>query len=75
MRSVLTCLTLLIVLGRGSAYEGPQRQAGSTEPNVSTLRVTSRLVLVDVIASDSQGRPIPDLKPADFTLFEDGRPQ
>jgi len=40
-----------------------------------TLRTNTRLVVVDVVATDSKGQPVPDLKPADFSLLEDGKPQ
>lgn len=40
-----------------------------------TLRVTSQLVLVDVVVKDNKGRPAEGLTPADFSLFEDGKPQ
>src|SRR5260221_2880981 len=40
-----------------------------------TLRTNTRLVVVDVVAIDSKGQPVPDLKPGDFTLLEDGKPQ
>jgi len=40
-----------------------------------TLRTNTRLVVVDVVATDSKGQPVPDLKPGDFTLLEDGKPQ
>src|SRR6476660_2864103 len=39
------------------------------------LRTNTRLVVVDVVATDSKGQPVTDLKPADFTLLEDGKPQ
>jgi VWFA-related protein len=40
-----------------------------------TLRTNTRLVLVDVVATDSKGQPVPDFKSDDFTLLEDGKPQ
>jgi VWFA-related protein len=40
-----------------------------------TLRTNTRLVVVDVVATDSKGQPVPDLKASDFTLLEDGKPQ
>ena len=40
-----------------------------------TLRTNTRLVVVDVVATDGKGQPVPDLKAADFTLLEDGKPQ
>src|SRR6476660_5661680 len=39
------------------------------------LRTNTRLVVVDVVATDGKGQPVTDLKPADFTLLEDGKPQ
>src|ERR1051326_1074460 len=40
-----------------------------------TLRTNTRLVVVDVVATDSKGQSVPDLKASDFTLLEDGKPQ
>ena len=45
-----------------------------TEPAIS-LRVTTRMVVLDVIATEKDGTPIPDLQPKDIQLLEDGRPQ
>jgi VWFA-related protein len=39
------------------------------------VRLTSRLVLVPVSASDAQGQPIKDLKVEDIVIEEEGRPQ
>ncbi|OAI57592.1 hypothetical protein AYO50_01300 [Acidobacteria bacterium SCGC AG-212-P17] len=40
-----------------------------------TLRTNTRLVVVDVVVTDNKGQPVPELKAADFTLLEDGKPQ
>jgi VWFA-related protein len=40
-----------------------------------TLRTSTRLVSVDVVATDSKGQPVPDLKASDLTVLEDGKPQ
>jgi VWFA-related protein len=40
-----------------------------------TIRVSSELVLVNVVARDKKGNPITDLKKGDFTLYEDGKKQ
>ena len=42
----------------------------STEPTV--LRVTTRLVELNVIARDARGNPVPGLAKSDFTLLDDG---
>jgi len=39
------------------------------------MRVTTEIVLVNVIARDKKGNLIRDLKPSDFTVYEDGQKQ
>jgi VWFA-related protein len=53
------------------AVSGPQ---DSPQP-ITTLHVTSRLVVLDVVVTDANGNPAHGLKPSDFTLTEDGVPQ
>ena len=45
-----------------------------SEP-ASVLKVTTRLVVVDVVATDRKGNPVTDLQREDFTVAEDGKPQ
>jgi VWFA-related protein len=40
-----------------------------------TVRTTSSGVLIDVTILDKDGRPVTDLKPEDFEVTEDGKPQ
>jgi VWFA-related protein len=49
--------------------------ASQQEPLVPTFHATSRLVLVDVVVTDKKGEFIQELKPGDFTVLEDGKPQ
>jgi VWFA-related protein len=44
-------------------------------PQPPRMRVTTELVLVNVVARDKKGNPVRDLKKEDFTVFEDGRKQ
>ena len=53
--------------GSGAAPASPEGRP--------TFRASSRLVLVDVVVTDKKGVFIRNLKPADFTVFEDGKPQ
>ena len=39
------------------------------------FKTSSRLVVVDVVVTNSKGEPIPDLKAEDFVITEDGTPQ
>lgn len=46
------------------------------EPNPTpTLKVNTRLTLVDVTVTDTKGHPVHGLTQADFTIKEDGKPQ
>jgi VWFA-related protein len=48
----------------------PQSQGADT-----TLRVTTRLVNVNVVVTDALGNPVKDLTQDDFTPLDDGQPQ
>ena len=52
---------------------GGQQQVQPSKPPV--LKVTTRLVLVDIVVTDGYGRPVTDLKQADFEVKENGKPQ
>ena len=54
-----------------SAPESPHHP----EIPTPTFRSTTRLVQVDVVVTDKAGNPITGLKEADFTVFQDGKPQ
>ncbi len=49
--------------------------AGSTEAGTFTLKVTTRLVDIGLIALDKHGKPVLDLKQEDFEIFDNGRKQ
>lgn len=53
------------------------RSADQASPNppAAELKVTTRMVLVDVVATDNKGVPVPDLKADDFTVQEEGQEQ
>src|SRR5579862_6280110 len=48
---------------------------GQTKESATTLRVNSRAVLVDVMVSDSSGKPVTGLSRDAFTVTEQGKPQ
>jgi VWFA-related protein len=51
------------------------RAAAQDSAAPTTLQVYSRLTVVDVTATDSDGNPIHGLAKSDFTILEDGKPQ
>lgn len=50
--------------------QGPDASAPQT-----TLRISSRAVLVDVLVTDHKGKPVSGLKKDDFTVTDQGKPQ
>jgi VWFA-related protein len=57
--------------------EQPQgsRPEGAPKPPEYVYRTTTRLVILDVVATDAQGRTVPDLKPDEVQIFENGKEQ
>jgi VWFA-related protein len=53
--------------------ESPQLFQGAD--NIPTIHTGVQLVVQDITVTDAQGHPITGLKPEDFRIFEDGRPQ
>jgi len=49
-------------------------QGGPAQPQ-AVIRSSTRLVILDVVATDDKGQPIIGLKAEDFTTLEDGKPQ
>jgi len=68
--SFFCALLCLPLYGSGTGQTAPS--AGAPE---TTIHTSSDLVVVDVVASDSQQNPVHKLTAADFTLLEDGKPQ
>src|SRR5579872_176598 len=56
-----------------SQQSGQQRSTDNESGYV--LKATTRLVVIDVVATDSKGNAVTDLKAEDFTVLEDGQPQ
>ena len=61
-------------LGQEPAPPRPPTPQKPTEPGYR-VRVTTEIVLVNVIARDKKGNLIKDLKADDFTVYEDGQKQ
>jgi VWFA-related protein len=65
----LTALLAVVGMLWPSAMPAQQTETGYT------FKAKSELVLVDVSVRDSQGNLVRDLKPEDFTVLEDNKPQ
>jgi VWFA-related protein len=81
--SIVPILILATGLFTGSnAQEQPgqkSKQPGAgAQPQANenpSLKVTTRIVLVDVVATNGKNEPVTDLAASDFTVFENGKPQ
>jgi len=73
----------LVISAWSSAQQGQPTSASATAQaspanapaQQPALRVTTRMVVVDVVATDNKDLPIKDLKADDFTVQEEGREQ
>jgi len=61
-------LFLIASLASAVAQHAPSTQT-------PTIRTNSRIVIVDVVVTDSKGQPVHNLKASDFTLLEDKQSQ
>jgi VWFA-related protein len=68
---LLLCLPCSLVNAQAGSQQQPARESG----NLPTIKTTTRLVVVDVVATDNKGQPVRDLQQSDFTVLEDGKPQ
>ena len=72
-RNILSILTIRALLSPGAPLLAQEPGQPVTAPG--RIRVTTELVLVNVVARDKKGNLIKDLKKEDFTLYEDGKKQ
>lgn len=54
--------------------DSPQNDQPATQPS-TVLKSVTRLVIVDVVATDSKGEPVTDLSANDFRVLENGKAQ
>src|SRR5258708_29393740 len=67
-----TTLFFAVILSVAGSYS--QNTPPSPDPQ-TVLKSNTRLVMVDVVATDRNGAPVTDLRDQDFVVLEDGRPQ
>ncbi|HEX3741689.1 MAG TPA: VWA domain-containing protein [Terriglobales bacterium] len=67
-------LGLALILGAGPAGVAQNPTASNAVP-AATFHAETHQVVLDVVIVDHGGHFVPGLKPADFTILEDGKPQ
>ena len=73
MRSIAT----FVAIAAAAAISVLHAQSNGQKPSTSgpTFKSSTRLIQVSVVVQDGRRRPVTDLKPEDFEIFEDGKPQ
>jgi hypothetical protein len=59
----------------GKAAASSQQTKRTVYETATVLKTTTRLVVVDVVATDHKDNAVADLKREDFTILEDGKEQ
>src|SRR5947209_5440134 len=85
IRAASTAAILLLNISISAFAQDPSQSRPSSQPQQTQaqqpqspqyrVRVTSELVLVNVVVRDKKGNLVRDLKKEDFTLMEDGKKQ
>lgn len=71
----LAPVTGITQTGSSPQSSSVQGSSGSTQQSQSVIRASTRLVILDVVATDDKGQPLSGLKAEDFTVLEEGQPQ
>ena len=72
-RCLIVSLLVLATIAIGGWFQAPV--SAPTEIPAPAVRVSTHLVLVDVVVTDKQGKPITGLHPEDFAVEENGKTQ
>jgi VWFA-related protein len=68
-------LAFALVFMLCAAAFGQQPTPVPPQNEEDVVRITTNLVQVDALVTDKKGRQVTDLRPEDFEILEDGRPQ
>lgn len=79
LAAIVVSLAGLVLVGQAPAPSSNLQSTGQSGQKVEeadvVLRISVNLVQVDAVVTDAKGRQVTDLKPEDFTLLQDGKPQ
>lgn len=74
-RLAMFLAVLCASLNPATAQTLPSPDGQAASPNHPSISVTSRLVVLDVVVTDSTGKIVPHLTKDDFTILQDEQPQ
>ena len=72
-RCLIVSLLVLATVAIGGWFQAPA--PSPTQIPAPTIRVSTHLVVVDVVVTDKQGKPVSGLHPEDFVVEENGKAQ
>src|SRR5581483_1441805 len=76
MRAITATFLAWVMVVSAQQAPAPQQQPAPDIPKGTVkFEVTRQLVVEDIIIKDKSGNPITGLKPSDFVVLEDGKPQ
>ncbi len=71
----LSFLLSCCLLAPASAVLAAQATSLGDQGATTTIKTSTRVVLLDVLVTDKAAKPVRGLKASDFTVLEDGKPQ
>lgn len=74
-KAYFVVIAILASAALAFAQSLPPPPPAQTNPNAPALKVTSRVVQVNVIVHDKNGQPVMGLTKDDFTILDNGQPQ
>ncbi len=75
MLKFIVAAALLLVLAPAGSPSFAQKKESSAPEDQYRIKVTTEVVLVNVVVRDKDGKPISGLKRDDFVVLEDNKPQ
>src|SRR6267143_7107154 len=67
-------LILQLTLSGNAQQRDPQKQP-APQSDQDVVRISTNLVQVDPVITDSKGKQVTDLRPEEVQILEDGKPQ
>src|SRR5947209_8061945 len=74
-RAMMLASRLLLVFVLLSTSGFSQQQSGTAAASATTIKISTRLVQIELVAIDKHGKAILDLKPEEIQVLERGHPQ
>lgn len=75
LKPIVAAALLLVLAPAGSPSFAQKKEASAAQEEQYRIKVTTEVVLVNVVVRDKDGKPISGLKRDDFIVLEDNKPQ